>query len=64
MTCGESEGNHGKNQKLKGIDIEKCQQDNVKELTGLGSNGMWRELEDRVAWRKRVSRVASVDNKI
>ena len=30
----------------------------VKEWTGLSSNEMWREPEDRVAWRKFVSRVA------
>ena len=33
--------------------------DDVKEWTGLSSNGMWKGPEDRVAWRKRVSRVAT-----
>ena len=28
--------------------------DDVKEWTGLSLNKMWREPEDRVAWRKNV----------
>ena len=28
--------------------------DDVKQRTGLSSNEMWREKEERVAWRKRV----------
>ena len=31
--------------------------DDVKEWTGLSSDAIGREPEDRVAWRKRVSRV-------
>ena len=34
--------------------------DNVKEWTGLSLNEMYREPENRVVWRKRVARVASM----
>ena len=42
-------------------DHEEGQQDSVKEWTVLSLNEMWREPEDRVAWRKWVSRDASTD---
>ena len=32
-----------------------------KEWTGLSLNEMWREPEDRVAWRKCLNRVATTD---
>ena len=32
----------------------------VKEWTRLSSNAMWKEPEDRVAWKKYVSCVASI----
>ena len=35
--------------------------DDVKELTGLRSNEMWREPEDRVAGRKHVRRIAVME---
>ena len=36
--------------------------DDVEEWTGLGSNEMWRQPENRVACKKRISRVAPKDS--